>query len=179
MASLPVRSGQVRVAQFLAWLAENGAEIGKPTNPYEVVRYRAYHGAARKAVTHIIYTKENGLLTWTGGSMAHYRAFLEGVPLPSRAIETVPVSPPSVEGPVNATARRRKKIMERDGENCWFCAMPMGDDVTLEHLVPRSRGGGNDNANCVLAHAACNQAAANLSLSEKVELRAQMRGVPA
>lgn len=42
MTKLPIRRQQVKVERFLVWLAENGAEVGTPTNPYEVVRYRAY-----------------------------------------------------------------------------------------------------------------------------------------
>lgn len=180
MSALPIRRQQLKVQPFLAWLAEHGAEVGAPTNPYEVVRYRAYWKKPR-AETHIIYAKENGLLTFTGASRAHYERFLAGEPLVAKGEQFVskfdyaaPADHPleAVEGP---TARRRKKLMERDGDGCWFCGQPLGDDVTLEHLVPRSRGGGNDAANCVLAHAKCNQAAANLSISEKVEMRSRMR----
>lgn len=180
MSGLPIRDRQFKTADFLAWLARNGAEIGTPTNRYEVVRYRAYETGARKAATHIVYAKETGLLTWTGSSMDHYRVFLAGGALPDRAMpadQPVAASPASETSGV--TARRRKRIMQRDGSDCWFCGKPLGDDETLEHLVPQSRGGGNDSANCVLAHAVCNQKAANLSLSEKVELRSQLRRVMA
>jgi hypothetical protein len=182
MTKLPIRRQQVKVERFLAWLAENGAEVGTPTNPYEVVRYRAYWKKGR-AETHIIYAKESGLLTFTGASRLHYERFLAGAPLVGKGEPFVskfdyaaPDDQPleAGEGP---TARRRKKLMERDGDGCWFCGQPLGSDVTLEHLVPRSRGGGNDAANCVLAHAKCNQDAANLSISEKVELRAKLTKV--
>lgn len=179
MSGLPIRDRQFKTADFLAWLARNGAEIGTPTNRYEVVRYRAYDGA-RKAATHIVYAKESGLLTWTGSSMDHYRIFQLGGTLPDRAEapQSVVATSPAVETS-GVTARRRKRIMQRDGSDCWFCGKPLGDDETLEHLVPQSRGGGNDSANCVLAHAACNQSAANMSISEKVELRARLRKVSA
>lgn len=71
-----MRLAQFDVANFAAWLAKNGAEIGIPTNPYEVIRYRAYIGT--KAVSHIVYAKESGLLTWPGETQAHYAAFLAG-----------------------------------------------------------------------------------------------------
>jgi hypothetical protein len=177
---LPIRRGQLSVQSFIAWLASNGAEVGAPTNPYEVVRYRAYREKGR-AETHIIYAKENGLLTFTGASRAHYERFLAGDPMVGKGepfVSKFDYADPSdhpLEIAEGSTARRRKKLMERDGDGCWFCGKPLGSDVTLEHLVPRSRGGGNDAANCVLAHAECNQAAANLSISEKVELRSKMR----
>lgn len=179
--SLPIRRDQVKVQAFLAWLAENGAEICTPTNAYEVVRYRAYWKKPR-AETHIIYAKENGLLTFTGATKAHYQRFLAGEPMVasgeqfvSKFDHTAPTEPQGEPSDETPTARRRKKLMARDGDGCWFCATPLRHDITIEHLVPQSRGGGNDLANLVLAHSKCNQAAANLSISEKAELRAKMR----
>lgn len=181
MKALPIRRAQLKVQPFLAWLAENGAEIGTPTNAYEVVRYRAYHKRPR-AETHIIYAKENGLLTFTGASRLHYERFLAGEPMVKRGEQFVSkfdAKPNPEDQPESRdeglTARRRKRIIARDGSDCWFCGRQMGEDVTLEHLVPRSRGGGNDSANLVLAHRQCNAAAANLSISEKVEMRGRLR----
>lgn len=75
---LPVRVAQFDVQGFVAWLAKNGAEIGIPTNAYEVTRYRAYSDGEKAARTHIIYAKESGLLTWPGETRRHYEAFLAG-----------------------------------------------------------------------------------------------------
>ena len=56
------------------------------------------------------------------------------------------------------------RVAERDGWSCWLC----GGDIdphapantanagTLDHLVPRSRGGGSELANLRLAHRRCN-----------------------
>lgn len=181
MRNLPMRAGQFRVGEYLAWLAAYGAEVGKPTNPYELVRYKSYVQGARRAMTHVVYMKENQSLTWTGDTMSHYLAFIAGDPLPGAKKPKATVAEPPTNfapepvEPVGLTARRRKRLLARDGGDCWFCGTPMGDDCTLEHLVPQSRGGGNDAANTVLAHAACNNRAANLSSSEKVQLREQMR----
>ncbi|MFP5219082.1 MAG: HNH endonuclease [Actinomycetes bacterium] len=57
-----------------------------------------------------------------------------------------------------------RRLVERDGPRCWLC----GNDVDLaasarapaspsvDHVVPRARGGGNEPANLRLAHRACN-----------------------
>lgn len=179
MSKLPVRRQQFQTAEFAAWLAEQGAEVGTPTNMYEVIRYRAYHDGSAKAVTHIVYAKETGLLTFTGGSQSHYLQFVTGCQLypqtpPSK--KAVLGFPPSPVEPVSKAAKTRAKLLGRDGDECWFCGTAMGDDCTIEHLVPKSRGGGNKLDNYALAHAACNQRAANMPLVKKIALRAEMRG---
>lgn len=52
-------------------------------------------------------------------------------------------------------------LLARDGSDCWLCGDPLGDDITKEHRVPRSRGGSDDLSNLVLAHAACNRLLGN------------------
>ncbi|MBI4933123.1 MAG: HNH endonuclease [Actinobacteria bacterium] len=55
-------------------------------------------------------------------------------------------------------------VAERDGWWCWLCGgaidphAPRDSAVrgTVDHLVPRSRGGGNELANLRLAHKRCN-----------------------
>ena len=148
-----------------------------PSNGYEVVRYKAYTADATKAMTHIVYRKDSGLLTWTGASMKHYQAFLDG----AEFVWSKPykqAKPPKTARKakkLGTAARHREQILERDGGDCWFCGKAMGSDCTLEHLLPRAHGGTHNLANLVLAHAACNHKAADSSISAKVELRAKMR----
>lgn len=195
MKSLPIRRAQFKTADFAAWLARNGAEIGKPTNAYEVIRYKAWAGATKRAETHIVYAKENGLLTFTGASQAHYIQFQTGAqmyPTPESNPFHVPRqargNPPGgwvrpdggpfrkdAETSASAQAKRRQRLIERDGADCWFCGVPLGDDITIEHLVPKSEGGRNTLANYALAHQRCNLQAANLPLVKKIALRAEMR----
>jgi hypothetical protein len=55
-------------------------------------------------------------------------------------------------------------LASRDGWVCWICegaidpALPssLAGGATIDHVVPRSRGGGNDGANLRLAHRRCN-----------------------
>lgn len=176
--NVPIRRSQFQLQQFVAWLASEGAEVGVPTNAYEVVRYKAYWRGTSKAATHIVYAKESGLLTWTGGSLGHYRAFLAGTP-----IDELPNAQPAKERELNAKPpshralkqAKRDRLAERDGDDCWFCGKALGDDRTIEHLVPKSKGGPNSLANYVLAHEACNRRAADLPLAAKITLREEMR----
>lgn len=181
---IPSRLSDFDLKGFTAYLADAGAVVLAPTNPYEVIRYRSFAtvdskpgGASQKSQVHIIYRKESGQLTYTGWSNKHYRDFQRGWGLGQ--------APPEKEKPKRsgrkprwgsgaARAKRVAKIIERDGPNCWFCSLPLGDEPTLEHLIPKSESGGNGAHNVVLAHQPCNQMADNKPLVEKIELRAEL-----
>lgn len=174
--SLPIRRDKFDLPAFAAWLAANGAEVGIPTNPYEVVRYKAHVKGKNRAMTHIVYAKENGLLTFTGASQMHYLSFLDDLPMRCGRNETRTGEP---SGTFKRAVKARAKLLERDGSGCWYCGGEMGDDMTLEHLIPKSKGGANNLINCALAHQRCNAAAADLPLAEKMALRIKLRGVRA
>lgn len=53
----------------------------------------------------------------------------------------------------------RRKLIERDGDTCCHCGLPLGDDISLEHRTPLSRGGSNGTDNLALAHRLCNERA--------------------
>lgn len=51
---------------------------------------------------------------------------------------------------------------ERDGDGCYMCPLPFDDsksgyEMTLDHVIPLSRGGTWDVENIKLAHRRCNQ----------------------
>ena len=49
----------------------------------------------------------------------------------------------------------RRNILHRDGHSCQYCSYS-GDDLTLDHVIPRSRGGGDSWENIVTACVRCN-----------------------
>ena len=49
----------------------------------------------------------------------------------------------------------RKNILHRDGHSCQYCGYT-GEDLTLDHVIPRSRGGGDTWDNMVTACVRCN-----------------------
>lgn len=57
----------------------------------------------------------------------------------------------------------RDFILKRDQYTCFFCGEP-GD--TIDHLVPRSKGGHTTPLNCVCACNPCNQSKANQNLAD-------------
>jgi len=50
--------------------------------------------------------------------------------------------------------RKRARIIERDHGICWLCNQAGAE--TVDHVVPRARGGDDSDANLRAAHAACN-----------------------
>lgn len=181
MKNLPIRRDQFDTQGFAAWLSSNGAEIRTPTNAYEVIRYLAFMPGGTKAQTHIVYAKETGRLTFAGVTREHYEAFLAGEKIAGMFVSKLdektdgPSNPPRDKSVVSKTAVRRERLLERDGDECWFCGDPMGDDCTIEHLVPRSKGGVNHLDNFALAHRKCNADAADKPLVDKLALRQRMR----
>lgn len=174
----PARIEGFKSQEFISWLAQGGALIGLPTNRYEVLRYRSYPSGATKLMTSIVYRKENGELTWTGASFKHYEKFVNDEPMTGQA-RGLALKKPKIVPVISKKERTRARIIERDGSDCWFCGKALGVDITIEHLVPKSKGGENSEANYALAHSACNSAAANMPLIAKIELRHRMRKVVA
>jgi 5-methylcytosine-specific restriction endonuclease McrA len=52
----------------------------------------------------------------------------------------------------------RRNIYKRDRYTCQYCgAQPAMDELTIDHVVPRSKGGVSSWGNCVLACFGCNK----------------------
>lgn len=49
----------------------------------------------------------------------------------------------------------RRNILERDRHTCQYCSVK-GEQLTLDHVIPRSRGGGDSWENLVTACVRCN-----------------------
>lgn len=48
-------------------------------------------------------------------------------------------------------------LLRRDGRRCWLCGGHMADsEISIDHIIPRSRGGSNQIDNLKLAHIDCN-----------------------
>lgn len=57
--------------------------------------------------------------------------------------------------------RKVRRLRYRDGDDCWLCGHALGTNVTLDHVVPKSKGGSNNIENLRLAHFECNQRRGN------------------
>lgn len=151
-----------RLPAIHTWLTAAGAECLSPTNPWEVLRFRA------AGATHVVYFNKKDQVSMTDATREILNAFFQGTHWSAGV----------------AVARRKRGVDEttlraRDGDGCFLCGEVLGDDATIEHLVPVVHGGPNHISNKVLAHQACNQRLGHLSLPEKLALRDKVRHVPA
>lgn len=78
---------------------------------------------------------------------------------------------------VNISPRRRRRIYERDGWRCQLCGQKVDRRSrytdrapSIDHIVPRSMGGGDEDENLHLAHRHCNAVKSNRGGGEQLAL---------
>ncbi|WAL81342.1 HNH endonuclease [Pandoraea sp. XJJ-1] len=146
--------------KFIEFLIARGAQVLRPTNDWELVRFDCAKGVA------IIYGNSKGGTTFTGEALRAWNAFKF-----SHAWSAGARTARRKMSPIVAT------LLERDGDRCFYCnGHTTETDRTVEHLVAAAHGGPNHISNLVLAHAACNQRAGHLSAMEKIRMRDEQRG---
>lgn len=147
-----------KIDGFGEYLAQHGAEVLAPTNPYEVIRYRRDDFG-----TVVVYTNAAGTLRWPEMASKHFSLFKAGQPLDKHRR-------------VGGEWRENLivDLIERDGDCCCYCGQPLGNDISIEHFLSIGSGGNNSPANTALAHKACNHAADSLPVMEKILLRDRM-----
>ena len=60
--------------------------------------------------------------------------------------------------PLGAVTFSRRNVFKRDHYTCQYCgAQPGSEELTIDHVLPRSQGGVSSWTNCVLACMACNK----------------------
>ncbi|AWJ93263.1 HNH endonuclease (plasmid) [Azospirillum baldaniorum] len=146
--------------KFKDFLVSRGSEVLAPSNAFEVARFTTPQGIG------VVYRNGKGQVSsWQGGADEAFAAFRAG------ASWSVGARKAKGKGKVR---HQINALLSRDGDGCFFCGRPLGDDITVEHLVPAVHGGPNHISNLVLAHAACNQSVGHLSVAEKVRARDRM-----
>ena len=75
--------------------------------------------------------------------------------------------------PSAAVAFSRRNIFKRDHYTCQYCGrQPGGEELTIDHVVPRAQGGESRWDNCVLACLTCNHRKADRTPQQaKLRLR--------
>jgi 5-methylcytosine-specific restriction endonuclease McrA len=73
----------------------------------------------------------------------------------------------SVELPELPPVRRQKSktwrtntriaLNKKQNNKCALCGKPMGEDMTVDHMIPVSKGGSNKRENLQLVHEMCNK----------------------
>ena len=144
--------------QIKTWLTERGAEVLKPTNDYELLRFRTAN------CTSVVYVNKADHLSYVGEAFTALTSYLTGG---DWRAET-------------ANARKKKSsvvmrsIRARDGDLCFFCQVHVHQhEESVEHLVPITAGGPNHISNLFLAHRECNDRAGSMSAAEKIKIHVE------
>jgi hypothetical protein len=167
-------------AAFLIWLRRYGALIHKTIpNSSCIVKFEVFNKNKLYASGGAIWTYD-GLVEYQGCALLNYASFLmRGRPILDLN-NMYQVKNPPAQFFVGSSASRKKRtfrhrMLQRDGRICFYCGYEMDiDDITLEHLVPRSKGGRTTSENIVLAHGYCNNRAGTLCLEDKLALRGKI-----
>lgn len=79
--------------------------------------------------------------------------------------------------PAAAVAFSRRNLFKRDRYTCQYCgSQPGSEELTIDHVLPRSQGGGSNWENCVLACIECNKRKADRT-PEQAAMRLRKRPV--
>jgi 5-methylcytosine-specific restriction endonuclease McrA len=98
-----------------------------------------------------------GWADWSELKPREGEAFIQAIRLRLRVPEVVVLSGYD-RLPSAAVSFSRRNIFQRDRYACQYCgAQPGGEELTIDHVVPRSQGGQSTWDNCVLACVACNK----------------------
>lgn len=99
------------------------------------------------------------LYDWADWSQRRPRegdAFIQAVRFPLRVPEVIVLAEYD-RLPTGAVSFSRRNLFKRDHWTCQYCGKrPGGNELTIDHVLPRSRGGTSTWENCVLACIACN-----------------------
>src|SRR5688572_1027461 len=100
------------------------------------------------------------LFTWADWSRIAPRdgdAFIQAVRLRLRVPEVIVLADYD-RLPTAAVSFSRRNVFKRDHWTCQYCGVqPGGEELTIDHVVPRSQGGTSTWDNCVLACIECNK----------------------
>lgn len=152
MQTIYLKSGlSINKQKFIKWLKEAGCELLPPTNDYEAIRFRGMEVG-------VIYTSGSVSNPYTSNAVY---CFSKNKKWNGKPIST---------GRSNSYKYKKKQILKRDGNKCFYCGLPLNDDVTLEHIDPLTAGGKNKLSNMVLAHDKCNREAGSKTIVEKVTI---------
>jgi len=143
--------------------------LNRAWTPIQLTSVREAIGLVAKGSALIIEPetcRTHDLRTWNDASRA--RAALGAETIRSRHLALLPpevVLLTSYEGMgERSVVFSRKNLFKRDRYTCQYCgAQPGPESLTVDHVVPRSRGGASTWENCVLACLDCNRRKADRS----------------
>ena len=103
---------------------------------------------------------------WSRFRPAHGELMLHSVHQTFRVPEVLVLTNYDKVYPVEVAFNRRN-LYRRDDNRCQYCGCRPGtEELSIDHIVPRSKGGSTDWENCVLACVNCNRKKGSRSLKD-------------
>ena len=126
---------------------------------------RLVYSEAAKVVQPDTY-EVHGFESWSGLEIPEGEESISTVRLELRIPEVIVLN--SFSGvPRQALPFTRKNLIRRDLSRCQYCGKQPGQaQLSVDHVIPRSKGGGTSWENCVLACLRCNRRKGNKLASE-------------
>ena len=105
----------------------------------------------------VMYHKVQDFETWKDASIAAGEECIHTINFKIKVTEVILLS--GYNGiPCRKLVLNRKNLFERDHYTCQYCGKRMKSELlTIDHVIPRSRGGKNTWENLVLACIGCNK----------------------
>ncbi|MBI2923531.1 MAG: HNH endonuclease [Planctomycetes bacterium] len=123
-----------------------------------------YRGLARAIAPESFETHD--FASWTDLSVNHGDPCIHTINLQIRVPEIIILALYN-EVPKKEVVFSRRNIYKRDRFTCQYCGeQPGSEELTIDHILPRAKGGKSSWENCVLACVECNRAKANRTPAE-------------
>lgn len=144
-----------RLTEFKEYLKSQGIFLQPIHKPEELIRFSDQHGVS------ILYTANANAKRMTGRMHYAWTCFCQ--------------NRQRMQGYRKAVPSKVQLLLERDGDECFLCCQKLGDDITVDHLVAKSKGGPDHLDNYVLMHRRCNNLCEDRSPMWKMRMRERNR----
>lgn len=156
--------------------------LNRTWTPIQVTSVREAIGLVAKGSARIIDPEDFSqvdLVTWSDVSRArakHGDAMIRSVRLALVPPEVILLNRYEGMGQKSVVFSRRN-LFKRDRYCCQYCGLQLGpDELTIDHVLPKSKGGVSSWENCVLACIPCNKRKADHRTPEQAGMK--LRRVP-
>lgn len=147
--------------------------LNRNWSPIRIATVKEAIGLVAKGSAKIIESGtylEHDLLSWN--DVSRVKALLgDGVVIRSAKLALVPpevILLKEYDGiGVRSVVFTRRNIFKRDRYACQYCGIqPGSEELTIDHVIPKSKGGASSWENCVLACVECNKRKGDLSVEK-------------
>jgi 5-methylcytosine-specific restriction endonuclease McrA len=166
MGSTPFRYPRIEIDLKLVWMMTLNV-LERPTlvlnrnwQPVNVATVARALVLLWNEAARVVDVADYQMFTWNDWSKLRPEgdeAFVQATSMRLRVPEVIALSSYD-HMPASAVTFSRRNIFKRDHYVCQYCGnQPGTDELTIDHVVPRAKGGVSNWTNCVLACVTCNK----------------------